>query len=853
MEFTLNGEKRNFEGDTDMSLLTFLREVAGITSVKDGCSGQGSCGCCMVMLDGRATLSCTTPMSRVQGRVVLTTEGLSKHEQEIFADAFVKKGGVQCGFCTPGIVMNSKALLEKDPSPSKEKIAKMLLANLCRCTGYKKIIDSIETAAEILRKGHEGKDTCHTKACAAPVGGVGTRQPKYQGRETVLGFRPFVADMRESMMLFGALKFSDHPRAKILSIDCMKAQAAAGVARVVTYKDIPGDRITGLIINDWPLMVSEGEMTRYVGDVLAVVVAASEEAARAAAAMIDVRYEVLEPICDPESAIKPGSPQIHKGGNVLSVSEIKRGDVEKQLRESAYMVSAEFSTQRIEHAFMEPECALAKPWGSGGVEVFSQGQGVYEDRRQIARVLGLDTDFVKVVQVQNGGGFGGKEDMSAQGHAALCAWLLKKPVRVSFTREESMLFHPKRHPFKMRYTVGCDRDGKLTAMKADLVCDSGAYASVGMKVLERAVGHATGGYHVPAVDIHGMAAYTNNIPCGAMRGFGVNQATFAMESCVDELCEKGGFDRWQFRWDNAITNGSMTSAGQVIKSGAGIRACLEAVRDKFHSSKYAGIAVGIKNTGIGCGMPDTGNAKIVIEGPRKVVIHHGWTEMGQGLHTMALQTLVEETGIDPNFVEVRVDTNEQTPCGMTTASRGTSLVGNSVIAACKKLKADLTGKSLEELVGNEYRGEWTCDWTTKVDMHYSYGYAAQVVELDESGKIKTVWAAHDAGKIMNPTLFEGQIEGSIHMGLGYALTEDFPMEAGRPLHTKLIKCGIIRAKNMPNVEVIGVEVRDEHGPYGAKGVGEIGLVPTAGAVAGALYQYDRIRRRSLPLRRTRTS
>ncbi|MBI4534499.1 MAG: molybdopterin-dependent oxidoreductase, partial [Candidatus Melainabacteria bacterium] len=484
------------------------------------------------------------------------------------------------------------------------------------------------------------------------------------------------------------------------------------------------------------------------------------------------------------------------------------------------------------------------------------GQGVYEDRRQIAKLLGLPLARVNVIQIQNGGGFGGKEDISTQGHAALCAWLLGRPVRVRFTREESMLFHPKRHPFEMEYTLGCDKHGKLTALKAAMICDSGAYASVGMKVLERAVGHATGGYMVPNVDVHGTAVCTNNIPCGAMRGFGVNQATFAMESCMDELCEKGGFDRWQFRWDNAIVDGTLTTTGQRIKQAAGIRACLEAVKDKFRQARYAGLAVGIKNTGIGCGMPDIGVSKITIEGPQKVVIHHGWTEMGQGLHTMAIQTLVQETGIDPSIVEVCVETNEETPCGMTTASRGTSLVGNSVMVACRQLREDLKHNTLAHLVGKEYKGEWKCDWTTKVGSnqadhevytHYSYGYAAQVVELDEKGKIKVIWAAHDAGRIMNPTLFEGQVEGAVHMGLGYALTEDFPFVDGRPVYSKLVNCGIIRSKHMPSVEVIGVEVSDPHGPYGVKGVGEIGLVPTAGAVACALRQYDGLWRRSLPI------
>jgi xanthine dehydrogenase molybdenum-binding subunit len=377
-----------------------------------------------------------------------------------------------------------------------------------------------------------------------------------------------------------------------------------------------------------------------------------------------------------------------------------------------------------------------------------------------------------------------------------------------------------------------------------------------MKVLERACGHATGAYIVNVVDLKATAAYTNNVPCGAMRGFGVNQAAFAMESCIDDLCAQGGFDRWQIRWDNAIRDGVKTSVGEVIKEGAGVRACLEAVKDQFKGAKYAGIACGIKNSGIGNGMPDIGIAKVVVESPDRIVLHHGWTEMGQGVHTVAIQTAVEETGLSPELFEVRVHTREETVCGMTTSSRGTVLVGNSLIPACRKLREDLLKSgSVDKLVGNVYHGEWICDWTTElgdlnpgteIALHYSYGYAAQVAILDDQGRIAKVVAAHDAGRIMNPLMFEGQIEGAIHMGLGYALTEDFPVKEGFPVHDKFQKLGILRAKQMPEMEIIGIEKTDPNGPYGAKGVGEIGLVPTAAAVVNALCCFDGKRRYSLP-------
>ncbi|MCM2324018.1 MAG: selenium-dependent xanthine dehydrogenase, partial [Oligoflexia bacterium] len=786
MEFTLNGKKTAFNGDSERSLLKVLREDQGITSPKDGCSGQGSCGCCAVELDGKTVLSCITPMKKVEGKAVVTTEGLEKRVQDALADAFVAKGGIQCGYCTPGIVMRADSLLKSNPSPSRDEVSKALQGHLCRCTGYKKIVDSIIAAGETLRTGKPLK-----LDPAALSGKVGARLPKYEARETVLGWRPFVADLREPGMKFGALRFSDHPRARVLKIDVSEAAKLPGVIRIFTSKDVPGDRTIGLIVQDWPLMIAEGEITRYIGDVLCGVVADSEDIAREAAALIKVEYEVLTPICDPHEAMKPGAPQIHASGNVLSVTEIKRGDLNKARKASAFTVKGKYNTQRIEHAFMEIEACVAKPWtgpsGKPGVELFSQTQGAYEDRKQVAKILGLPQEQVNVTQVQNGGGFGGKEDMTVQGHAALFAWLLNAPVKVALSREESLCMHPKRHPFEMEYELGCDQAGKLTFLEARMVSDSGAYASVGMKVNERAVTHATSGYEVPVVSLCGYNVYTNNIPSGAMRGFGVNQAAFAMEACMDELCEKGGFDRWQFRWENALTEGKITAGGEVLQKAVGVRSCLEAVKEKFQKAKFAGIAVGIKNTGIGCGMADIGRAKIVVEAADRVVIHHGWTEMGQGLHTMAIQSLVEATGLDlaKVKVDVRVETKNETPCGMTTSSRGTSLVGLSVLEASKKFKEDLTKHKLSELVGRQYEGEWICDWTTKVGvekpgvptvMHYSYGYAAQVVELDETGKIKTVWAAHDAGRIMNPTLFEGQVEGAVHMGLGYAITEDFPLK-----------------------------------------------------------------------------
>ncbi|TDJ55457.1 MAG: selenium-dependent xanthine dehydrogenase [Ignavibacteria bacterium] len=847
MEFALNNISKSYNGNPELPLLTYLREIEGITSAKDGCAPQAACGACTVELNGKAVLSCVIPMSKVENGVVVTTEGLGEYKQSVIANAFVEKCGVQCGFCIPGIVMQANVLIENNPEPSRDEIAKALTPNLCRCTGYKKIIDAIEYAAEAIR---ENREIPKPKS----DGKIGKTHPKYDADKLVLGQFPYVADIKFPDMLHGALKFSEHPRAKVISINIDRAKDHPGVFKVFTSKDIPGSRFTGLIIHDWPLMIEEGEETRYVGDVLAGLVAESEKIAREAIKLIEVEYEVLTPLSDPEKSLDEDSPKIHPKGNLLSETKINRGNVEQAIKDADYVSTGTYQTQMIEHGFMEPECSIAKP-GADGVEVYSQGQGVYEDRKQIAELLGLPEKNVRVIFVPNGGGFGGKEDLSVQGHAALFAFILQRPVKVLLNRDESILMHPKRHPIKMDYTLGCNKEGKLTVLKADMIGDTGAYASVGMKVLERSAGHAAGPYHIPNVDIISRAVYTNNLPCGAMRGFGVNQVAFAIEGCIDDLCEQGGFDRWQFRYDNALTEGAMTATGQLVNRGAGVRETLLGVKDIFHNAKYAGIACGMKNTGIGNGIQEEGRVKIEIVSPSKVILHHGWTDMGQGVDTMAVQFLCHETGIDPAIVEIKVDTKEEASAGMTTASRATSIIGNSIANACIQLKEDLKSKSLNDLIGIVYKGQWVCNWTTKVDddvdeiiTHYSYSYATQVVVLNDDGEIDTVYAAHDAGKIINPGLFEGQIEGSIHMGLGYALTEDLELENSVPKSTRLRKMGILRAKETPKMEVIGIEVPDPHGPYGVKGVGEIGLVPTAAAVANAFYQYDGTRYYKLPIK-----
>lgn len=846
LEFKLNGCVRSVEADGEATLLEVLRDRFGLISPKDGCSPQGQCGCCTVLVDGRAVVSCAMPAGNVNGKSVVTLEGFTEGERDIFARCFIAAGGLQCGFCTPGIVVRAKNLIDKHPDPTDDQINRMLSMHHCRCTGYVKIVDSIKLAARALHGGSIPE--------VDNSGRVGTAMPRYEARELVLGDKPFIDDISFPGMLHGALLLSDHPRALVKRIDTRKAAAVPGVAAVVTAADTPGERYQGLIYKDWPVFVAEGEETRYVGDVLAAVAAFDRRTARKAVRMIEVDYEVRQPIVRPEDALKPGAPRLHAKGNLLSKSEINRGDVDDAFRRSAHVATHTFKTQFVEHMYLEPESSIALP-EEDGLRVFTQGQGIFDDRRQVASFLGLPEEKVFVTLVSNGGAFGGKEDMSVQAQTALLAKVSGRPVKLTLSREESMRLHPKRHPIEMNYTVGCDADGCLTAVKAMMVGDKGAYASVGSKVLERAAGHCAGPYKVDNVHVVSLAVYTNNPPCGAMRGFGANQSAFAIESMMDILAARVGIDGWEMRYRNALDVGDRFCTGQVLESSVGLKKTLEAVKGIYKNAKYAGIACGIKNVGIGNGLPEYGKAVLEVGDSGVVTIHTGYTEMGQGLFTVLLQTACEETGLPPSAFKVTADSKYDVNCGQTTASRATFLGCRAVQEAARKLKAEMNGGTLNDLRGRAFYGEVLIDDTVSLEAkserprtHFAYGFATQVVLLDDQGRISKVVAAHDVGRVMNPVLLEGQLEGSIHMGLGFALTEDYKVEGGVPQNLTVNSLGLVRARNMPEVEVILIEEPHPDGPYGAKGVAEIGLVPTAGAVAGALYSYDGIRRFSLPMK-----
>ena len=833
---TINGAARTAEAQTRTLLVDFIRTNLGLTGTHIGCDTT-SCGVCTVLLDGTPVKSCTMFAFQADGHEIQTVEGLKNGELHPIQAAFKEEHGLQCGFCTPGILVRTKALLDQKGSALERRSAAARMgAHLCRCTGYNSILDAVDMLA----------------AGAVPMpklsGSIGGNGAKYEAIELALGDRGYVDDMSVPDMLHGALRLTDHSRADVISIDTSAALAVPGVEAVYTGADVPGETFVGIIYTDWPVFIPIGGRTSYYGDVLAIVVADSPTTARNAADLIDVEYSVLDPIVDPAVAVANDDDlAVWKSTtNTLSVSAYVRGDFENAFTASPHRVSERFVTQRVEHAFLEPESTLAVPTDDGGLMVYSGGQGIWDDRNQIASILKVDPATVTVELVSNGGAFGGKEDMSNQGQTALAAHLLGRPVKCTLTREQSLRMHPKRHPITIDLDVACDEDGKLTALRARMLGDSGPYASVGMKVLERAAGHASGPYVVDNIDVRAVAARTNNPVCGAFRGFGANQAQFAMEGALDRLAELAGVDRLEIRRRNAISPGVIWGPGQRMDDGsAGVLACIDAVQPAYDAAMAAGKAVGIgvalKNSGLGNGFLEIGRAIVRYNEDDTIEVRHCWTEMGQGVHTVALQIAGEELGVDPERIRVIVDTTRELGAGQTTGSRGTLMTAGSVAAACKAAIAG--GRQ----IGIDYEGEYRVDWTNSLEenapdpiLHAAFGYAAQVVIADrETGEIEKVVAAHDVGRVMNPTLCKGQVEGAVHMGLGYALTEEFPTdELGRPTNMTLRSLAILRAKDMPEVETILIEVPQPRSPYGVKGVGEIGLVPTAGAVAGAMKMVD---------------
>jgi len=844
VSFILNGRQVFAEEGT--SLLKYLREVQRLTSVKNGCS-EGACGTCTVLLDGRAVRACTVKTDNLQGRKVLTLEGLSEYEKDIYSNAFAEAGAVQCGFCTPGMIMSAKALLDANPEPSDADIKKAIRYNICRCTGYVKIIKAISLAAKALRESkHISEGDCKS--------GVGQSWRRVDALQKALGTATYCDDVFMDGMLYVSVLRAMKPRAKLLSLNIEKAKALDGVEAVLTAEDIPGQNYQGYIFKDWPTFVPVGETTRYVGDAIAAVVAVTKERADEAVRLITAEFEELEPVTDPIKALEDGAPKIHEKGNLLSRTHVRRGNPEKALAESKYVVRNTYKTPPLDHAFIEPESAVAF-YDGDVLTVYASTQSVTHDHHELCRVLGLPHDKVRVVLQNVGGGFGGKEDLSVQHYAALGTYYTKKPCKYTFTREESILCHPKRHGMIIEMTTGCDENGILTAATARIIADTGAYASLGTAVLERACTHACGPYSIPNVELDGYCVYTNNPPAGAFRGFGVPQSNFAAEANMDQLADLVGIDRWEIRYRNAVEPGKVLANGQICGEDTAIKETLIAVKEAYYGNKYTGIACALKNTGIGVGLPDIGRCRIKIK-DSKVVVYSAASCIGQGLATVMIQIVSETTGIDGSRIIFNQPDSSLCPdSGATTASRQTLFTGEACRQAALKLRAALAEKALDELEGHEFEGEYSgitdpinSDKENPVS-HVAYSYATHVAVLNEEGKVAKIVAAHDIGRAINPLNIEGQVEGGVIMGLGSALREKLIYDNGR-IKSRFGTLGLLRATEIPEIEVKIIEKNRSELAYGAKGIGEISLIPVAAAVASAYERFDGKRRYELPLKDT---
>ena len=841
--FTVNGQTVNVE--ENQKLLRYLRDTLRLTSVKDGCS-EGACGTCTVLIDGKPTRACIPQTDKLEGKSVLTVEGLSDFEKDVYTYAFGTAGAVQCGFCIPGMVLCAKALLDQNPAPTREEAAFAIRNNICRCTGYVKIIDAILLAGEIFRAG---------EVPPAPEDwSLGQRVPRVDVEEKVTGTGIYPDDIYLDGMIYGSAVRSKYPRARVLAIHTEEAKALPGVVGVYTAADIPGQNKVGHLMKDWDTMIAVGDITHYLGDAICLVAAETPEILQRAKELVRVDYEELPMVRSPKEAMAPDAPLVHRSGNLLAHKHIQRGDPKAAIQKARHVLTRQFSTPWTEHAFLEPECAVAYPDGDG-VMVLSTDQGAYDTQHEIMGMLGMDADKVKVQNQLVGGGFGGKEDVTVQHQAALIAYLSKRPVKVKLTRAESILIHPKRHPMDMEFTLGCDENGIIQGVVATVTADTGAYASLGGPVLERACTHAAGPYNYQNFEIDGYAWYTNNPPAGAFRGFGVTQTCFCIESLLNEMADVVGITPWEIRYRNAIRPGQELPNGQIVDESTGLAEALEVVKPYVDGAKYVGLACAMKNAGVGVGIPDTGRCRLVIEGG-KVHIFAGASCIGQGLGTVLTQMVCTQTGVArADVIYERSNTYCAPDSGTTSGSRQTLFTGEACRRACADLVEAMKEKSLTELEGQEFYGEYL----GKTDplgapvpnpvSHVAYGYATQVCILDEEGRIRQLVAAHDVGKAVNPTSVEGQIEGGVVMSMGFALTERYPLVDCKPT-AKYGTLGLFRANQIPEITPIIVEKPGLNVACGAIGIGEITSIPTAPAIADAYYRYDGKLRTSLPLEDT---
>lgn len=827
----------------DQRLIDYLRDTLGLRGTKEGCSA-GACGTCTILIDGKKSKACVVTLSQLDGKKVTTIEGLSEREKSVYTYAFGECGAVQCGFCIPGMIISAKALIDENPNPTSADIKKAIMGNICRCTGYVKIEQGIALAAQMLRDNIPVPAADYTAAVGAPLHRIDVE-------DKVLGTGLYSDDFKVDGMVYAKAIRSKYPRARVDRIDINKALAHPQCITVLTACDVPFNK-TGHLTPDWDVFIKEGHVTRYVGDAIALAVVKEKKYLDEVCNLIDVEYTELKPLLTPEEAMAPDAPLLHESGNILSYQTLSRGDVDKAIAESAFVVTNHYSTPQTDHAFMEPECAVAYRVGDI-LHLHSGSQNVFDDRREVARMLGIPDESVQVHSMLVGGGFGGKEDMSVQHHASLAAWITGLPVNVRFSRQESLLIHTKRHAMEMDITTACDEEGNLTASKVSIVSNCGAYASLGGPVLQRAGTHSSGPYHFENFAFDGVCVYTNTVPGGAFRGFGVTQTVFGQEQNIDELAALVGMDPWAFRYKNAVRPGEALPNGQICSEETGLVECLEAVKEAYYSSPRSGLAICMKNSGIGVGLPDIGRTTLEVQNGI-VRIRTGAACIGQGVGTMATQILCETTGLTRDKVLVESPDTVRTPnSGTTTASRQTLFTGEATRLASVKLKELLETKSLDELNGTEITEEFlgvTDPFNSDKPHpknHVAYGFGACVAIIGDDNKVSDLHVAYDVGRVINPQSCEGQAEGGAIMGMGYGVTEDFVYKDGYVM-SKYGTLGLLRSTQCPKIHVSLIEkgTPDQYA-YGAKGIGEISSIPIAPSIANAYRRIDGEPRRSLPL------
>jgi CO/xanthine dehydrogenase Mo-binding subunit/aerobic-type carbon monoxide dehydrogenase small subunit (CoxS/CutS family) len=906
LNLTVNGEAMVVEVPPDLTLLGFLRETLGLTGAKNGCS-EGTCGACTVLVDGRPVRSCRKKMEGLQGASITTIEGLSRDgKPHPLQEAFARQGAPQCGFCTPGMILTAKALLDENPTPTREDMKRALNSVICRCGSYPAIFRAIEEVSQ----GKTGK-----REAAPPLGEhvVGAPVEKKDALTKALGTLEYADDMTPEGILCGKVLWSAHPHAEIVSIDTSAARAIPGVQAVLTAADVPGDNVYGPMVRDAQVMAMD--KVRFIGEPVVVVFADSEEQAKAARDACQVEYRPLPGVFTPEQALAEDAPKLHPEGNVHHVAQIRKGDVEKGFAEADVVVEATYSTPFIEHAYLEPEAGLAEPTEDGGVKVMMNTQYPFGDQRQIADALGIKADKVQVVQIPGGGAFGAKNDITLQIMLAMGALATGKPVKMVLTRAESLRVHVKKHAMTMHYKTGATKDGKLVAMQAELLVDTGAYGSWGIEVTEQGTVFSTGPYDIPNVHVDSTAVYTNNVTCGAMRGFGINQVTFAIESQLDELATKLDMDPFNLRRINAMRPGSTTSTGQVLGPSVGLVETLDEVEKAVAALPPVeadgrrigiGLASCFKNVGLGLGAEDVGRAIADLLPDGKVLVKVAACEIGQGAMTVAAQMAAEVLNLPYEMIEVHHgDTVGPLDTGPTCASRSTLVSGNAVVRASQRLRdllsdyvaeeyevpydtlqltegAFVDGTTGDQLItlaeladkakqagqtfsgqgeyvvpktyttGAALEGKRPADYINYISL--GFGTQAARVAVDEKTgvvEVLDVVACHDVGRAINPQNVRLQIEGSVIMGMGYALSEEFKMEEGWNATDTLGKCGVPRAKQTPNVVSGYVEVADPNGPFGAKGLGEIASLPTAPAIINAIHDATGARINDLPATKSR--